>query len=197
MKPTPAAGAEHAARSNNRLMLLLIFGVFVLPIALAWLLASGTLGWRPAVLTNHGTLISPPVDFTTLPHTATAASLRALPPADWALLYVSDRDCDERCRTVLRELAAMPMVIGKNGTRLHVYGLFAVAPTQNELRALVDPALVRAIGDRLRGGEQHLDLPFIGFLDWRGQLMMHFTPSAPPDDVKGDLKRLLTASAIK
>jgi hypothetical protein len=91
----------------------------------------------------------------------------------------------------------MPMVIGKNGTRLHVFGLFAAAPAQTGLRALVDPALVRAIGDRLRGGEQHLGLPFIGFLDWRGQLMMHFTPSAPPDDVKGDLKRLLTASAIK
>jgi len=80
---------------------------------------------------------------------------------------------------------------------LHVFGLFAVAPAQVEVRALIDPELVRAIGDRLRGGEQKLALPFIGFLDWRGQLMMHFTPSAPPDDVKGDLKRLLTASAIK
>ncbi|MGE3773486.1 MAG: hypothetical protein AB7I32_11205 [Gammaproteobacteria bacterium] len=197
MKPIPAPDATHASRSSNRLILLLIFGVFVLPIAVAWLLASGTLGWRPGVLTNHGTLIAPPVDFATLPTTEPAAPLRALPPADWALLYVSEGACDDACRTVLRELAAMPMVIGKNGTRLHVFGLFATAPAQTEARALVDPALVRAIGDRLRGGEQKLDLPFIGFLDWRGQLMMHFAPSTPPDEVKGDLKRLLTASAIK
>lgn len=197
MKPIPTPDAPHAARNSNRLMLLAILGVFVLPIVIAWLLASGTLGWRPDVLTNHGTLIAPPVDVATLPKTEAAAPLQALPPADWALLYVSDRSCDRGCRTALRELAAMPMVIGKNGTRLHVFGLFAAVPTQTEVRALVDPELVRAIGDRLRGGEQKLALPFIGFLDWRGQLMMHFTPSTPPDDIKGDLKRLLTASAIK
>lgn len=197
MNSTPTPEAARTPRTANRLILILIFGAFVLPIALAWMFSSGTFGWRPGALTNHGTLMAPAIDLAGLPQTATGAPLRALPPADWALLYISDRPCDGGCRTALRELTAMPMVIGKNGTRLHVYGLFSAEQAQTEIRQLIDPALVRAIGDRLRGGEQKLDLPFIGVLDWRGQLMMHFSPSAPPDDVKYDVKRLLTASAIK
>lgn len=197
MNPTPEPAAAAAPRTSNRLMLLLIAGMFVLPILIAWLLASGRVDWRPATLTNHGTLIAPPIDLSTLPTSEASAPLRALPPADWALLYVSDRACDASCLTVLRELGAMRMVIGKNGTRLSVFGLFAERQADTEVRQIVDPALVRGIADRLRGDQPALELPFIGFLDWRGQLMMHFAPSARPEDVKSDLKRLLTASAIK
>lgn len=197
MTPTSTPGTGDAPRTTNRLLLVLIFAIFVGPIVFAWLLTSGKLGWKPDVLTNHGTLISPPIDIATLPKTEPAAPLRDLPPSDWALLYVGDGACDEACRGVLRELTAMPMVIGKNGTRLHVYGVFDRTQDGTEIRQLVDPELVRAIAERLREGQQQLALPFIGFLDWRGQLMMHFPPSASPDDVKSDLKRLLTASAIK
>jgi hypothetical protein len=35
------------------------------------------------------------------------------------------------------------------------------------------------------------------FLDWRGQIMMHFPDTALPADIKSDLKRLLRASKIK
>ena len=197
MTPTTEPAAAAAPRTTNRLMLLLIAGMFVLPIVIAWLLASGRVDWQPATLTNHGTLIAPPIDLSTLPTSEASAPLRALPPADWALLYVSDQPCAADCLAVLRELGAMRMVIGKNGTRLSVFSVVTEQQTQTEVRQIVDPALVRGIADRLRGDAQALTLPFIGFLDWRGQLMMHFAPSAPPDHVKGDLKRLLTASAIK
>ncbi len=192
-----APDAAAARRTRNRVTLILIAGAFVLPIVAAWLLTSGVFGWRPAAFTNRGTLITPPIDFATLPATDATAPLRALPPADWALLYLSDRSCDDACRKVLRELAAMPMVIGLSGTRLHVYGLFSAAQSRTGIRDLVDPDVVRAIGDRLRSDNRRLDLPCIAFLDWRGQLMMHFDPSASPDAIKGDLKRLLAASAIK
>lgn len=191
---TPMSGPSLA---RNRLMLILIAGAFVLPIVIAWLLASGKLNWQPEILSNHGSLISPPLDLAELPISDATQPLRALPPADWALLYVSDRACDEPCQAVLRELAAVRMVIGKNGTRVSVFGLFTDAQVTGDVRQLVDAALVRAIADRLTAGGNQAGLPFIGFLDWRGQLMMRFAPDASPDDIKSDLKRLLSASAIK
>ena len=194
--PTPTL-TKGPSRTRNRLMLLLIAGAFVAPIVIAWLLASGKLNWQPDILTNHGQLISPPINFADLPPSEASRPLRELPPADWALLYVSDQPCDDACTAVLRELAAMRLVIGKNGTRLSVFGVFATAPPPADVRQLVDPALVEAIHARLTAGKAGLGLPFIGFLDWRGQLMMHFPPTAAPDDIKSDLKRLLSASAIK
>jgi len=183
--------------TRNRLMLLLITGAFVAPIVIAGLLASGKLNWQPDILTNHGQLISPPINFTALPASEASRPLRALPPADWALLYVSDQPCDVACTAVLRELAAMRLVIGKNGTRLSVFGVFAAEQPPSDVRLLVDPVLVEAIRTQLAAGGARLGLPFVGFLDWRGQLMMHFSPTAAPDDIKSDLKRLLSASAIK
>ena len=192
-----APSDARSTRTGNRLLLLLIGGIFVLPIVIAWLLTSGRIAWRPATLINHGVIIAPPLDLATLPKAEASAPLRALAPADWALLYVSDRACDDACRVALRELAAMRLVIGKEGTRLSVFGLFSADQGETGVRQLVEPALVRAIADRLASNEHRLALPFIGFLDWRGQLMMHFSPAAPPDDIKRDLKRLLNASAIK
>lgn len=189
--------AENRTRKSNRLMLLLIAGTFVLPIVLAWLLTSGLFGWRPLELVNHGTLLNPPIDITQAPHAAASDPLRELPPADWAVVYVDDRPCDDACRTLLAELSAIRLVIGQQGTRVSVFGLFASEPPPMPERRLVDVALVAAIREELGRRPGQPGLPFVGFIDWRSQLMMHFAPDAPPKDIKSDLKRLLSASAIK
>lgn len=189
--------AENRARKSNRLMLLLIAGAFVLPIVVAWLLASGLLGWRPLELVNHGALLNPPIDVTQVPHDAASNPLRELPPADWAVVYVDDRPCDDACRKLLAELSAIRLVIGQQGTRVSVFGLFSNEPPSMPERTLVDAALVAAIREDLGRRPEQPGLPFIGFIDWRSQLMMHFAPDAPLKDIKSDLKRLLSASAIK
>lgn len=186
-----------SARASNRLVLLLIAGVFVLPIVIAWLLAAGVFDWRPQGLLNHGALLDPPLDLHRLESGPASAPLRELPPADWAVVFVSDRPCDEACRAVLAELSAIRLVIGKNGTRVSVFGLFDSAQPDTAERQLVDPALVGGIRAGLAGQPGKPALPRVGFVDWRGQLMMHFPPEAAPQDIKSDLKRLLSASAIK
>lgn len=188
---------ESPARAGNRLVLLMIAGVFVLPIVIAWLLAAGVFDWRPQGLLNHGTLFSPPIDLHRLESTSASAPLRELPAADWAVVFVSDRPCDDACRTVLAELSAIRLVIGKNGTRVSVFGVFEETQAATAERQLVDPVLLAGIRAHLAAQPGKPALPLIGFVDWRGQLMMHFPPSAPPQDIKSDLKRLLSASAIK
>jgi hypothetical protein len=184
-------------RTANRLMLLLIFGIFVLPIVVAWLLTSGRLGWKPAVLVNHGTLLNPPVDLAQLPHAPGSLPLREMPPADWAVIYVGDGACDDSCRALLRELSAIRLVIGQQGTRVSVFGLFAAEQPPMPERQLVDPDLLAALRAAFAARPDGGAPPFVAFVDWRGQLMMHFPTTAPPTDIKSDLKRLLSASAIK
>ena len=188
---------ELSARARNRLLLLGIAGVFVLPIVIAWLLAAGVFDWRPQGLLNHGTLLAPPIDLHAIEPTAASKPLRELPPADWAMVYVSNQACDDSCRSILKELSAIRLVIGKNGTRVSVFGVFDKAQPATEERQIVDPGLVAHIAAGLANQAGGPTMPFVGFVDWRGQLMMHFPPSAPPNDIKSDLKRLLSASAIK
>ncbi len=186
-----------SARASNRLVLLMIAGVFVLPIVIAWLLAAGVFDWRPQGLLNHGTLLEPPIDLHRVEATPASAPLRELPPADWAIVFVSDGSCEDACRAVLAELSAIRLVIGKNGTRVSVFGLFAAEQPQTPERQLIDAGLVAGIRSQLASQAGNPGLPRVAFVDWRGQLMMHFPADAPPQDIKSDLKRLLSASAIK
>ena len=164
--------ASNPARSRNRTTLFLIAAVFVAPIVLAWLFATGTVGLGDRARTNHGQLITPPVDLRTLPPPQGAAALLKLQPADWAVVYISAGACDESCGQHLQALEVVRSLSGKEATRLSVFGLSAEEGAP--------PAL-----------------PLHAFVDWRGQLMMTFPTDAPPADIKSDLVRLLRASAIR
>ena len=78
-----------------------------------------------------------------------------------------------------------------------MFGLFATPQPETAERQLIDPGLVAGIRAGLAAQAGAPSLPLVGYVDWRGQLMMHFPPDAPPQDIKSDLKRLLSASAIK
>lgn len=187
-------------RTRNRTTLLLIAAVFVAPIVLAWLFASGILGLGDRARTNHGQLVTPPVDLRTLPPPSGAVPLLKLQPADWAVVYVTAGVCDEACAQHLQTLEVVRSLAGKEATRLSVFGLAAEegpgAP-QGGPRILVDKAFVAALGTTLAGRPSPPAFPLHAFVDWRGQLMMTFPADAPPADIKSDLVRLLRASAIK
>jgi len=76
--------------TRSRRMLLLLAGLFLLPLALAFVAYYS--GWRPAGSSNHGELLQP---------------IRQLPVAGeplqgkWALAYVGDGACDADCQAAL------------------------------------------------------------------------------------------------
>ena len=197
---TPSSTAPELKR--NRGILLLIAGLFGLPILVAWLLTSVWVEMGGRGQLNHGVFIKPALDLEKLPLAPGSQVLRELAPADWAMLYVGAGSCDDLCVRTLRELATVRSVIGNELTRVSVFGLLASASTPPVAQAplprlLTDPATVLAIDAALRARGGSVVLPRIVFLDWRGQLMMSFAPDSPPADIKQDLQRLLKASAIR
>lgn len=195
---TPPENTPGLAR--NRLTLILIATVFVLPIIVAALFAGGYLDVSQRHRLNHGSFITPPLRLEDLPPSPATKLLREMAPADWAILFVSDAGCDLQCQSLLRELATIRTLVGKEGTRVSVFGLLAdeTADLPSALpRILVDKATVEGIATRLQQSETAARLPQVVFLDWRGMIMMRFAPDAPPADIKDDLQRLLRASAIR
>ena len=187
-------------RTRNRLTLILIAAVFVLPIVVAGLFAGGYFDVSQRHRLNHGTFIAPPLRLEDLPASPATKVLREMAPADWAILFISDAGCDTQCQSLLKELATIRTLVGKEGTRVSVFGLLGEETPNlpSELpRILVDKARVEGIGGRLQQSEPATRLPQVVFLDWRGMIMMRFAPDAPPADIKDDLQRLLRASAIR
>lgn len=191
---------HHSERKRNRITLLLIAGVFLAPILVAALFARGFFDVSQRHRLNHGTFITPPINLNELPRSPVTQPLRDLAPADWAILFMSPQACDAACQKVLNELATIRTLVGKEGTRVSVFGLVgepgpprpAASP-----RLLVDHDTVAGIVGELKKREPLGTLPLIAFLDWRGMVMMRFHPDAPPAEVKDDLQRLLRASAIR
>ena len=128
---TPSSTAPELKR--NRGILLLIAGLFGLPILVAWLLTSGWVEMGGRGQLNHGVFIKPALDLEKLPLAPGSQVLRELAPADWAMLYVGAGSCDDLCFRTLRELATVRSVIGNELTRGSVFGLLASASTPPNL----------------------------------------------------------------
>jgi len=182
----------------NRLTLVAVAAVFVLPLALAWWFAIASPESAPHARLNHGTLLTPPLALASDAAFAPLAELR-LAPSEWALVYYQAAGCDDSCRATLRVLEAIREVSGQAATRVHIAGVVDIdaAEVRPPPRLIVDAgtraALAREVGAR---SGQALPAAII-LLDWRQQVVLAFAPSAPPADIKADLKRLLRASAIR
>ena len=194
MNPTNPTSAANLRR--NRLTMALIVSVFVAPIGIAWLYANGILNWHPRGLVNHGTLISPPIDFarqTTLPPTH---PLMSLAPSNWAMVVINDGACDDACGVQLDRLSVIRELLGQGSERVAVFALARTnAESKHHSRIIVDSNSVDRLQQALAA--RSAKLPAIIFLDWRHQLMMRFGWDAPSKDIQQDLKRMLLASAIR
>jgi hypothetical protein len=179
------------------LTLIAVVAVFVLPLALAWWFAIASPESAPRARLNRGTLLAPPLALAGDAALAPLAAL-SLAPSEWALVYYQAA-CDDSCRAKLRMLEAIREVSGQAATRVHIAGVVDVdgAQSRPSPRLIVD-AEARAALEREVSARSGLALPAaIILLDWRQQVVLAFAPSAPPADIKADLKRLLRASAIR
>lgn len=189
------------APGRGRLVLVLIFAFFALPLAVAWMM-NFTGGWTPSASANHGSLIEPvrPVELQGLVGPDGAAFDPSVLAHDWTLVYLHRGACLEACYNTLYKLRQVRLAQGKNIDRVqrllllaepdmpawaheaqgHYPGMFIARPPQADAAALA---------------------PFPGagrvyLIDPLGQLMMEYSPQAEPKGMIEDLERLLRISYV-
>ncbi len=199
------------AERRSSAQIWILAGLFLAPLALAFLLYYGSGGWRPAGGTNRGELIEPPralpgVELPT-PDGGTLAS--DIWRGKWTLVYVGDGGCDAGCRAALTSMRQTRLALNKEMSR--VQRVFLVTGSCCDRRYLdaEHPGLTIARVDDAAGapllaaftdaaGATLSESIFI--VDPLGNLMMrHAPPATSPAGSQGllaDVKKLLKLSHI-
>jgi hypothetical protein len=196
--------SEH--QKKNQRLILIIVGLSILPVALAWLFKFNP-QWlsRPS---NHGQLIVPPVVTERVEFTGFDAFSReniGELQGRWVMINViPEAQCGKECREALHKTKQLWLMMNKDLTRIRRVALLlnevdavtANAWWQDDDRLLrirpVDSLLqkIKAIGNG-RPADGMLLL-----MDPLGNLMMQYPPGFDPYAVRSDLKKLLQVSQI-
>ncbi|MEJ8567505.1 hypothetical protein [Elongatibacter sediminis] len=191
--------------TQARLAFLGILALFVIPLALAWLMYSGTIEYRPGATDNHGQLVEPPVPVdwsqaSRSPGDTARASLAGV----WVALYPLEQPCTERCLERVYQLRQVHRAAGRHADRIRIAVLNA-APTEGSMRQKLE-----AIDDELvlleqpetafmsaieRAGSDAIE-PSVYLVDPLGNIMMTYEVNDSMSLLSKDLKKLLTWSKM-
>jgi hypothetical protein len=177
---------------GSRAQIWIVLGVFLVPLALAFLMYYGGL-WRPAGSTAHGELISPPRPL--------AGDLWR---DKWTLVYAGDGRCDGHCRAALVLMRQTRLALNADMSRVQRVFLATGNCCDRTYLDEQHPGLIVALADDAAGAALLAALPdpqpdagYIYIVDPLGNLMMRHSPATPPE--KGlleDLRKLLKLSHI-
>ena len=171
--------------------LLVLAGLFIVPLALALLMYSGVIDYLPKASTNRGTLIQPPVK-ADLPGEFDRLELIE----HWMLVYPLPLVCGDRCYEDLIGLHQVQRALGRDANRLRTVLLTEKAPGDKfvtEVEA-IDATLVvitDETGKLARQFEKLAGWRGVYMIDPLGHIMMHYTPGSDPNDIRLDVERLL------
>ena len=195
-----------AAPNRHPVMLLVL--LFLAPLAAAFWLYYGS-SWRPALHTNHGTLITPvPLPELALPLAAAPPARGASGPASvlrgkWTLLVVGagEGGCDVPCRGTLVYARQTWLSLAQLSSRVQRVllagpGCCDLAYLQREHAGLI---ALDASGAAAAPLLQRLPEPrenTIYIVDPLGNLMMRYDVRQDPKGLREDLKKLLELSHI-
>lgn len=193
---------SNTTNGRSRWQLLVLFLLFVGPLAAAWVLYYGNPDWRPEDRSNHGVLIDPP---TPLPNETLRLADGSNTEPDvlrhvWTLLYLDQGDCTELCREALYRSRQVRTALGKESERIQRVFL------RGSDTDLADEHPDLIIADAGSPGARDLVAAFpasaqpdtgnIYLVDPLGNLMMRFPLEDNPRGMLLDLKKLLKLSRI-
>ena len=194
--------------ARNRLLVVLIAMISILPFGFAWYLAKHTDLIKNQPKANYGHLITParPVDYAELLQMPLSAA-ENLPEikGHWVMLQVTSGPvCNEVCKATAGKTARMRLMLNKELSRVRRLLLIpggADAASTQEI-AGHDPTLLMAgLSEGLRQRLQEaVGAPLaegcLILLDPFANVMMWYPPGFDPYGVLRDLKRLLKNSQI-
>lgn len=193
--------------ASNRLKLLAILAIFLLPLLAAVLMFRGQLPLFSGEPINQGTLVQPPValDWTV------ATADPALEPADallgnWVMLLAVPAICEEACLQKVTGLRQVHKASGRERHRLELVLLTGSLPDQSlkqqflniyeQFKVLSDPS--GKINQSMQAALSQSDLSANGLdtylVDPLGNIMMAYNTADSEARMSKDLKRLLAWS---
>jgi len=193
---------------SPRVALLIIASMFILPLVLAWLMYSGTIEYNPVNTRNLGSLVQPPVPLVLDEMEVLGGPSATLEELDehWVMLYALPAPCGQACLEHAAALRQVHRASGRNQSRirvlltgsgdirqsvqslLEIYPSFSIA-ADNDGELLETLARVaRDSGTEMEGS--------LYLLDPLGNIMLFYAAGFDPNDLKKDLKRLLTWSKL-
>ncbi|MDP2098975.1 MAG: hypothetical protein U1D70_17915 [Methylobacter sp.] len=196
----------HNQKNKNHLLILVIFGMSVIPFLIAWGLKE-----HPQLLngqTNHGRLITPPLttersDLTGF-DSFSAENMSEL-AGHWLLVNViPESNCNDVCIEALHKTKQLRLMLNKElpRTRRIVLILKDIAPEiaaswwaddKTLIRVKPNDAVIKKLADIRQGNIPH---GMLLLMDPLGNVMMQYEPGFDPYDVKSDLMHLLRISQI-
>jgi hypothetical protein len=204
------------SRLSTRLSLLFIAALFFLPLALAWMMYTGAIDFEPASTRNLGDLVKPPVpmdwddEVEWLSPAETGESPAEVFLEHWVILHVVDSPCDDACMQQITSLRQIHKAAGRNQSRIRLALLMPGNSSADETAAAASdiysafrllrslPAgLSRTLSELPTAPATANDIGGSSFLvDPLGNIMMSYAAGSDPNNLKKDLKRLLTWSKL-
>lgn len=175
---------------------------FVAPVALAYLMFFyGNI----TSFSNHGEILSPVVDITTLKLKDEKGKIipEKMLRYKWRLISFVDKNCDESCNARLYDVRQIHKSLGKNQHRV-LRVIVHLKPPVEDLTKLIKkeyPNVLNMYGDEkvissALGESAGIHENVVYIMDPMGNIMMRFTQDQTKKDFLKDLRRLLKASQI-
>ena len=199
-------------RLSPRVALLVIAAMFLLPLALAWLMYSGTIEFKPASTRNLGQLVEPPLPLSW--ENARLDSPGSQEPAvavfgeHWTVLYTLAAPCAEACIEQVTGLRQVHRAAGRQQQRIRLALLLPDQASPELKKGLMDIYgnfhLISDPSGALSARLAQVSLPgtpagaagTVYLVDPLANIMMVYAPGSDPNNLKQDLKRLLTWSKL-
>jgi len=192
--PTPA-GVDTRIRNRNRLALLGVVAVFVLPILVAmWIARADRI---PAATGVHGEMYDPPRDLRGLALVHADGSAYPWQPEQrtWRIVVVAPARCDAACATLAADLDKVWRLFGRRAERVDVLWACgqvacmppAGAPRPDTFTAIRADAALRAA---LPGVDDPDGIP-VYVLDPNGFLVLRYAPGFDPAGLRADVAKLI------
>lgn len=189
---------------QHRLVLLLIIGLFAVPLIGAFLLYLHPQKWQLGSL-NYGRLISPPVSISSIPLYDTHHS--PLTPSryqgKWLLLFLSLDPCATHCLDNLYKIQQVRLSLAKNSSQVITVLVSSASDKDREFYQLMqkefptityltaDKTVATALEATLSVDDDEQENGVLYIVDPQSQVMMSYSSLVPPEHVLKDMKRLV------
>lgn len=201
--------AEKKRRHIGRLKVLALLGVFLAPVALAYLLFN--MGWRPDSTVNYGDLVVParPIGDVRLQTLAGRPLKFSALRGNWTLVYFGPAECPSVCEKNLYKMQQVQLAQGREAHRVQrlfvVTGSQALDVMRYKIKDYPGTRLATGPSDVVRAWRRQFtatrdesgaapDRVFL--VDPLGNLVLSYPADADASGMRKDLVRLLRVSQI-